>query len=330
MSDVGFSVVGLGMGRGRARTIVETAGARLANVCDLDAERARAVGDELECPWVQSLDAALADAAVDVVLVMTPSGLHGDVALQALAAGKHVITTKPMDVSVHRCDEMIAAAAAAKRLLGVDFQERYTDVPQQIKYAIDNGLFGQMVLGEARLKWYRSQEYYDAGGWRGTWKMDGGGALANQTVHNIDLLGWFMGAPRQVCGQIGTFTHDIETEDLGMAMITFASGAVGTVLGTTTHPTGPYWAMELHGSEGGVHADLSGNVSWYFRDGFEEREQQLQRLTPHRNVIEDVVSAVRNGTPLACDGAQGRRSIALLDAIYTSSRQGSTPVVLDA
>ena len=326
MNGVGFCVVGLGMGRSRAKLVTETPGARLVSVVDLDQDRARDTGETLGCRWTTSLAEALQDDSVDVVMVMTPSGLHLPIAIEALQAGRHVITTKPMEVTLDRCDQMLEAAQKAGKLLAVDFQERFSDTPQKIKHALVHGLFGTPILGEARLKWYRSQEYYDQGGWRGTWKMDGGGALANQTIHNIDLLVWFMGPARKVTGCTSCVTHTIETEDLGMAMIQFASGAQGTILGTTTFPTSAYWTMEIHGSEGGVLADLSKDPKWIFLEGLEHRDQQLQRLSPHRNSVEDMVSAIRNGTALLCDGREGRMSIELLDAVYRSARAGGHPV----
>ena len=331
MSDVGFAVVGLGMGRGRAQMVNETAGAHLAKVVDLRAELAREVADELDCAWTDNLDDALNDDDVDVVLVMTPSGLHGEVAIRVLEAGKHAVTTKPMEVTVEKCDAMVEAASKAGKLLAVDFQERYADLGQKTKHAIDSGLFGKLILCESRLKWFRNQAYYDAGGWRGTWAMDGGGALANQSIHVIDLLVWFLGAPKQVIGRMGTFTHKIETEDLGMAIIEFQSGAMGSVVGTTTYPQGLYWGVEVHGSEGGVSANLNedGEVAWSFLEGMEDRATALQRAVPIQNVVEDVVSAVRDGTPLVCDGEQGRRSVAVLNAIYESARANGRPVEFD-
>lgn len=326
--DIGFAVVGLGMGRGRAQMVHDTTGARLVKVVDLRAELAKEVAEQLHCAWSDNLDEVLDDDDVDVVLVMTPSGLHGQVAIKVLEAGKHAVTTKPMEVTVEKCDAMVAAAAKAGKLLAVDFQERYTDLSQKTKHAVDTGLFGKPILCESRLKWFRTQEYYDAGGWRGTWAMDGGGALANQTIHVIDLLVWFLGEPKQVIGRMGTHTHAIETEDLGMAIIEFHSGAMGSVVGTTTYPQGIYWGVEVHGSEGGVSADLNegGEVSWSFLDGMENRREALQRAVPVRNIVEDVVSAVRDGTPLVCDGEQGRRSVAVLNAIYDSARANGRPV----
>lgn len=329
MTDVGFAVVGLGMGRGRAQTVAATAGARLVTVVDINESLAEKVGRELDCKWTAKLEDALDDDAVDVVLILTPSGLHGEMAIRVLEAGKHAITTKPMEVTLAKCDAMIAAAEKAGKLLGVDFETRYRDPCQKIRYALDHGHFGQPILAEARLKWYRSQKYYDSGGgWRGTWKLDGGGALANQSIHGIDLILWLMGRPKRVHARTGTFAHQIETEDLGMAMIDFASGAVGTILGTTTFPADACWKIEIHGSEGGAVVDFSGETKWFFLDGMADRQEKLQRLTAPQNIVEDVISALCHGTPLLCDGDQGRLSIELLTAVYESARNGGLPVDL--
>ncbi|MDP6700776.1 MAG: Gfo/Idh/MocA family oxidoreductase, partial [Candidatus Latescibacteria bacterium] len=290
-------------------------------VVDLRAELAQEVGGELDCAWTDNLDDALNDDNVDVVLVMTPSGLHGDVAIKVLEAGKHAVTTKPMEVSVEKCDAMIEAASRAGKLLGVDFQERYADIGQKTKHAIDTGLFGKPILCESRLKWFRTQEYYDAGGWRGTWAMDGGGSLANQGSHLIDLLLWFMGTPTRVYGETAIMNHEIETEDIGQAILNFESGAKGGILGTTTFPDSPYFSAEVHGTEGGVLIDaaLSGEMR-VFGDGLEEKLQAIHN--PLANVVEDVVSALNEGTPLRVDGREGRRTVALLENIYRSSREG--------
>ena len=180
---VGFAVVGLGMGRGRAKLITQTEGARLSCVCDLRDELAREVGEELSCDWTSSLDDALARDDVDAVLVMTPSGLHAKIGVQVAHAGKHVITTKPMDVSTAACDELIEAAASTGVLLGIDYQSRYVDTNFRVASALQQGLFGRPLLGEVRFKWFRSDEYFQhGGGWRGTWAMDGGGGTGQPGV----------------------------------------------------------------------------------------------------------------------------------------------------
>ena len=319
---IGFAVVGLGMGRNRARQVAETAGAELRVVVDLNEDLARQVGEEMDCAWCTALEDALGRSDVDVVLVMTPSGLHASIGVEVLRAGKHVITTKPMDVSTKACDELIAAADAGGLLLGVDYQSRYVDNNYRVAEALKQGLLGKPILGEVRFKWFRSQEYFEhGGGWRGTWAMDGGGSLANQGSHLIDLLLWFMGVPKTVYGETAIMNHDIETEDIGQAILNFESGAKGGILGTTTFPTSPYFSAEVHGSEGGVLLDavLSGEMR-VFGDGLEEK--LLAMDNPLTNIVEDVVSALENGTTLRVDGREGRRTVALLENIYRSTREG--------
>lgn len=319
---VGFAVVGLGMGYNRAKEVIATDGASLNVVVDLNAERAEQVGTELGVDWTTDLEQSLDRKDVDVVLVMTPSGLHANIGTQVAAAGKHVITTKPMDVSTAACDALIAACDDAGVLCGVDYQSRYVDNNFRVAEALRRGWLGDVILGEVRFKWYRSQEYFEAGGgWRGTWAMDGGGSLANQGAHLLDLLSWFMGDPVSVYGEMAIMNHQIETEDIGMAILNFESGAKGTILGTTTFPASPYFSAEVHGTEGGVLIDavLNGEMR-VFGEGLEERLMTIDN--PLHNIVEDVVSAITNGTPLRVDGQEGRRTVALLEAIYRSAREG--------
>lgn len=319
---LGFAVVGLGMGRARAKQIQETAGAELKLVVDLNAELAQKVGEEFGCPWTTHLEEALGRGDVQVVMVMTPSGLHAVIGAQVARAGKHVITTKPMDVSTAACDQLIQAADTAGVKLAVDYQSRYVDNNFRVAEALRLGWLGQPILGEVRFKWFRSQDYFRHGtGWRGTWAMDGGGSLANQGSHLIDLLLWFMGEPVRVYAETAIMNHQIETEDLGMALLNFKSGAKGAIVGTTTFPASPYFSAEVHGTQGGVLIDavLEGKMR-VFGEGLEER---LNTITnPVHNVVEDMVSALEQGTPLRVDGRQGRRTVALLETVYASARQG--------
>lgn len=327
MSEIGFTIVGLGVGVERGRMVQRTPGAKLVGVVDINAALAQKTADELGCQWTTKLEDALSDPKVDVVIIMTPSGLHGPMAIAALEAGKHAITAKPMEVTLAKCDAMLEAQEKSGRLLGVEYNFRYHDANQKIRYGIDHGLFGQLILGEARLKCYRGQAYYDKGGWRGTWALDGGGALANQTTHFIDLLCWFMGRAKRVTGKIRTFTHQIEAEDLGLALIEFESGAVGTVVGSTTAPGAMCSGVEIHGSEGGVLTTRQ-EEEWFFLDGLGDRQDLLQRTRPHTNIVEDVVSALNEGTTLVCDGQEARYAVELLTAIYESGQNGGTPVEL--
>ena len=321
---VGFAVVGLGMGKGRARMIQETEGAELSLVIDTNEARAAAVGMELGVDWAPNLEDGLGRSDVDVVMVMTPSGLHADLGCIAAAAGKHVITTKPMDVSTRQCDRLIAAADSAGVKLAVDYQSRYVDTNYRVARAIELGYLGRPLLGEVRFKWFRSQGYFEGGdGWRGTWAMDGGGSLANQGSHLLDLLLWFMGAPERLYAETAILTHDIETEDLGMAIIHFRSGAKGAVLGTTTFPgQNAYFSAEVHGTDGGVLIDeaLDGTCR-IIGEGLEERMNAIDN--PLESVVADMVYCLQqDGTP-RIDGREGRRTVALLEDIYRSSREGT-------
>jgi UDP-N-acetyl-2-amino-2-deoxyglucuronate dehydrogenase len=318
----GFAVIGLGMGQDRCAKVVATEGARLAAVCDLNETLAREVAGKYGVPWHRDYSEAVARDDVDVVFVMTPSGAHADVALAAAERGKHVVSTKPIEVTIERADQMIAACKDAGVMLAVDFECRYRAENVRIRQAIERGDLGKLILGEARLKWYRSDKYYE--GWHGTWQLDGGGSLINQTVHQIDLLVWFMGAPKKVLGKMGVFSHRIETEDLGMAMIEFENGAVGTILGTTTYPYDRPPAVEVHGDKAAVVTEGDNIVLWR-----PEPDDAGFTYEGPNNVVEDVVEALRNGGKPRVDGEEGKRSLQLILAVYESARMGKEVLLSD-
>lgn len=315
--SVGFGVIGLGMGSVRARLIHETHGARLVAVSDINEERGRKASAEYSIEWYADYRRMLERDDIDVVMVMTPSGSHADFAETIAAAGKHVISTKPIDVSLERADRMIEACRRAGVLLAVDFESRYMADNVRIKQAIDEGRLGRLILGEARLKWFRSHAYYE--GWHGTWKLDGGGSLINQTVHQIDLLAWFMGNHKTVWGQMGVFTHHIETEDLGMAMIAFENGAVGTILGTTTCPVSLPVRMEIHGERGLIMTAGNAIETWHLPD--ESLDDPFDYAGPN-NVIEDMVRIVKTGGTPRITGEEAKRSLGLVLAVYESAKTG--------
>ena len=321
---VNFAIVGLGMGSNRARMIKDTDGAELKCVVDLQADLARKTGEELGTDWGTDLDDVLGRDDIDCVMVMTPSGTHAEVGMCAAKAGKHVITTKPMDVSTEACDQLVAACDEAGVKLAVDYQSRYVDNNYRVAEALRRGWLGRPILGEVRFKWFRSDEYFEHnGGWRGTWNMDGGGSLANQGAHLLDVISWFMGDFESVYGEMAIMNHDIETEDVGLAIVRFKNGAKGVIVGTTTFPTNVYFSAEVHGTVGGILIEdvLSGNMR-VFGEGLEERLQQINN--PIHNIIEDFVQAVEEGGDVRVDGREGRRTVALLEKIYQSARSGKT------
>jgi len=319
--DVGFAVIGLGMGRQRSRIIAQTEGARLAVVCDLNEERAKEFTQELDVPYTLDHHEAIERDDVEVVLVMTPTGAHAPVAIDAAKAGKHVVTTKPLEVTVERCDQVIQACDEAGVVLAVDFEARYHPDMGLVKRAIDQGALGRLIFGEAVLKWYRSQRYYDQGGWRGTWQMDGGGSLMNQSIHPIDLLLWFMGDVKRVVGYTGILAHEIETEDVGMALVEFANGSVGRILGTTTYPRSQPYEVNVHGDRVGVTTRDRRFGEWHVLEGAEP--PQIEPPEGPANIAEDMVAVLRRGEKPMVSGREGRRTVELIQAIYRSAQEGA-------
>jgi len=333
-SRVGFGIVGLGIGTSRCEMMQEVPEARLVAVADLIEEKARSVAARFGVDWYTDYRKLLAREDVDVVGVYTPSGLHLDVALDVARAGKHVLTTKPMEVTLERVDRIIDACAEAGVKLATEFAERYHPVNYAIYRAIHDGKFGKMVLGEYSFKCYRNQEYYESnGGWRGTWKIDGGGAIMNQTIHSVDQMLWQMGPVESVTARWGTYTHRIETEDTAVALVTFKSGALGVLVGTTTfHNDRPFKnygggvvkRIEVNG-ESGSATSLDGRVAMWKVAGDVEAPAEVE--PPAVNVFQDYARWVRDDTyssPTLVKGPESRQAVELILAIYESARTGKT------
>ncbi len=197
--------------------------------------------------------------------ICSPSGAHLDPALAAAKAGKHVVVEKPLEITTARCDEIIQATDAAGVKLGVTFQSRFHQASQLLKQAMVEGRFGTVTLGDAYVKWFRSQQYYDSGAWRGTWKLDGGGALMNQAIHSVDLLLWLMGDVVEVHARTATMTHQrIEVEDVAVATLQFRSGALGVIEATTTAYPGSLKRIEICGSGGMAVLEEEDLKQWQF------------------------------------------------------------------
>ncbi len=322
---VGFVVVGLGMGRNRARQVLSTPGTRLVGVCDIDRERADAVSEELGVPCSYNVADWLDNEDVEVVYVLTPTGRHAEVALQALRAGKHVLSTKPMEASLQACDAMVRTAEQHGLLLGVDFGMRYRSENLSLRRAVQNGRFGRLLSGHSSLKILRTTAYFEAnGGWRGTRRWDGGGVLSNQNIHHLDQLAFTFGIPHRVRCSIWTQNHEIEAEDLACATLQYADGAVIALYATTCYPQ-PTWyhTLELHGTQGAVSIARGGpleqdRVKW-FVDGHWRQEPPENVESEWLNAADNFAAAVRNDAPLTCTGRDGRRTQSILHALYRSA-----------
>lgn len=324
-----FGIVGLGMGANRSKIASQTPGAELVCVCSLEEDKARQVAGELKCDWTTDYEKMLARDDIDAVGVLTPSGLHADFAMMAAKAGKHVFTTKPMDILVEKCDELIETADKAGVILAVDFDQRYLPSNKRVRKAIRSGLLGRMILADLRMKWFRAQSYYDGGSpvaWRSKRRYEGGSA-ANQGVHFLDLLQWFVGDVKTVYGKSGTFAHNIETEDCSIALLEFDGGSWGVIQTTTCSNPNLGSAVEFTGTNGTLSWKDSKVALYSLADSPDASLDDVEVESGPANIIEDMVSAITKGTPVAVTGAEGRKSVAIFCAIYESAQTGK-PVSL--
>jgi len=306
-----FAILGAGgIARFHAKAVKALADAELIAVADCAADRAAAFAAELGLPATAafaSADEMLVTANPDVLLVATPSGLHHEGIEAAIRRRTDVLCEKPLEISTERIDALGAAAKAADVRLGCIFQTRWTDEFLEAKAKLASGELGRITYASAQVPWWRSDEYYAQGGWRGTYKVDGGGALMNQAIHMVDWLVALMGAPTDVKGLTATLAHPIETEDTAAAVLRFADGALGHVYATTASCPGAGKRLELHGTKGTfvVGDDVHG-VS---------NPNQLD-YEPHRRCFEAFAAARQGGAPYPIDGANARKAVDLIARIY--------------
>ncbi|MES2462381.1 MAG: Gfo/Idh/MocA family oxidoreductase [Armatimonadota bacterium] len=255
MKPLRFGIVGCGVisgTHGKAlQTLQQDGLATLVVAADPNKERAEKFAEKFGGVACGSLDELLARDDIDAVTLCTPSGMHGKMAVQAAKAGKHVLSEKPLDVWIDAVDEAIAAAKAAGVVYGGIFQERFTADAQKLKRAIDSGAFGEIVLACAETKWYRSQDYYNTGPWRGTWELDAG-VFSNQGIHSLDKVQWLAGEVVEVLSAVVTpgFHRKIEGETLGVVTVRYASGALGTLAMTTLSYKGFPERIDVSGTKG--------------------------------------------------------------------------------
>ncbi|HYT67028.1 MAG TPA: Gfo/Idh/MocA family oxidoreductase [Vicinamibacterales bacterium] len=289
-------------------------GVEVVAVCGANEQKTTALAASAGAVAFQDLEAFLAHP-MDIVAIGSPSGLHAAQATAAVRRGIHVLVEKPLDTTTAAIDALIAEADRAGVKAGVFFQERLAPEMVALKAKIESGELGVPLFASGHVKWYRPPEYYSGSRWRGTWKLDGGGALMNQGIHTVDALVWLMGPVARVTGRTATRLHDIEVEDTAAALLEFESGAVGTIEATTAAFPGFPRRLEVTGTKGSiVHEDPA-------------RPATVADATPHRRVFEDFIAAVRQKRTPACDARQGRRSVAIVEAIYRSavSRQSEEP-----
>lgn len=340
----GFGVIGCGMiANFHAKAIADLRGAKLVACFDALPQSADRFAAAQGCKAYHRLDDLLADPAVQVVTIGTPSGAHMEPAVAAAQAGKHVIVEKPLEITLARCDKILNACAKSGVMCSTIFPSRFHASSLEVKRAIDGGRFGKLTLGDAYVKWFRTQAYYDSGAWRGTWELDGGGALMNQAIHSVDLLTWFMGPVTEIRAHTATLAHErIAVEDTAVATLRFASGALGVIEASTAAWPGYLKRIEIHGDQGSALMEEEDVVKWDFakpnaRDKRIREAMQAQKSGGggasdpaaighhgHLHQFRDVLDAIQKGRAPAIDGPQGRRSVEIILGIYLAAETGKT------
>jgi len=347
-----FGILGCGViGPHHAKAIAGLDSAELVAVADVVPEPAEELAGEYGCAHYSGLEEMLAGVDLDAVCVCTPSGMHADGAITALEAGKHVVIEKPVDVTLEAADRLIEVQRATGGRVAVVSQHRFDAATRAVHGALAGDEFGRLTSGSADVRWWRSQSYYDSGGWRGTWELDGGGVLINQAIHSIDLLQWLMGRAVEVTAYTDLIVHErIEVEDTAVAILKFANGALGTIVATTAAYPGLTTRIAVHGDRGSAiidddeltyfHAAREGEA--YGAGGGENQaELVLQRYgdgpsgpgagadpgslsMAHRDQIQDFIEAVGEGREPLVNLQEGRRPLAIIKGIYESARTGGT------
>ncbi|MGI9472782.1 MAG: Gfo/Idh/MocA family protein [Rubripirellula sp.] len=340
--SIGIGIVGCGMiANFHAKAIADAEGAQLVACVDRNPDLASAFAEKQGCRAYSTLEAMLADPEVKAVSICTPSGAHLEPAVAAADAGKHVIVEKPLEITTERCDEIIEACKKSDVRLTVTFQSRFHESSKLMKKAVEEGRFGKITMGDAYVKWYRSQEYYDSGAWRGTWALDGGGALMNQAIHSVDLLVWLMGPVEEISAMTATMTHErIEVEDVAVANLKFKSGALGVIEATTTSYPGALKRIEISGSEGSAVLEEEDLKDWQFANETDKDEEIRKTMCGqnesgggaadpsaidhhgHTMVFDEFISCIIENRPSLLSGEEGRRSVEVIRAIYESAKTG--------
>ena len=345
--STGIGIVGLGMiADFHAKAIAATQAGEVVAGCSRDQAKAEQFAGTHGGSGYTDYAQFLRHPGLEIVSICTPSGTHMEPALEAIEAGKHLIIEKPLEISKARYERILEAADRQGVTVAGVFQSRFFDVSRKIKQAIDAGRLGRLVLGDAYVKWFRTQQYYDGGGWHGTWKLDGGGALMNQSIHAVDLLLWFMGPVARIQAVSATLGHTgIEVEDTAVAALTFRNGALGVIEGSTAAYPGYHKRLEVAGTEGSVVSVQDQLEAWHFAKETPEDTAIREKygavvatgggasdpanisFEGHQRQFEDLIEAIKAGRAPAVGGAEAVKSVDVILGIYESARTGQ-PVEL--
>ena len=340
-SRLKIGIVGIGTIAGiHAQAIQESGNLELFSVFSRKEKNARGMGEKHDVRWYTDWNAFISDPELDAVSICTPSGNHLDYGEMAARAGKHVIMEKPIEVSIERAKRLIRVCEENGVVLAVIYQSRFIPEIKELKRKLDEQVIGKLFMGDACIKWFRGQDYYDSDAWRGTLALDGGGVLINQAIHTIDLLQWFMGDVESIYGKTGTLTHErLEGEDNAVAVVKFKSGALGVIQGSTSIQPAQARRIEMHGENGTIMVD--GDDVKILKAGSDKAEQEKKGTAsgassplegfsadPHKFQIEAIADAIREGREPPVSGKDSLKSLAIVLAIYESSKT-NIPVNMD-
>lgn len=335
MKKVGYAIIGCGMiAKFHIAAIRNCPEAEVIGVYDLDPARTRAMAEQEDVKAYDSAEALWADEAVDAVCVCTPSGLHYPWAMAALEHGRHVLVEKPMALNLADCDAMIEAARCRGLKLGVVSQLRFSPAIMQVRQAMEAGVLGKLICADLYMKFHRSQDYYDSSDWRGTWAMDGGGALMNQGIHGVDLLQYLAGGVESIYARAKTLARNIEVEDTLSAVAEFQNGALGVIQATTSMYSGFSRRMELCGEKGTIILEEDKILLWDVAEddgvlhelsGAAEVQSSSDpsriSVNGHTRQIGNFTAAILGREDLLIDGTEGRKAVEIILAAYRSGRE---------
>jgi len=338
-----FGIIGAGLiADFHAKAIQSITNARLAGICGTNTIKVSKLAEKYRCRSFSNMNEMLRSSDIDIVTIATPSGAHMEPAIEAARYGKHVLCEKPLEISLIRIDMMIKAHNEAGTRLGGIFNYRFNDTLPYLKRAVDNGRFGTITYASVHVPWWRNEAYYKDS-WHGTVKLDGGGALMNQTIHMIDILQYLMGPVDSLQAYVATLAHKIEAEDTATAILQFRNKALGVIYGTTASFPGQFRRLEITGTGGTVIQLENSFKVWQFADQSESDNEVLNTFSqieggggisdpaaipfePHARNISAFIDAVETGTPFAVDGTEARKAVEIILAIYSAARE-KRPVI---
>lgn len=337
MKETGFGVLGAGMiGPLHCKAIRAANGARLVAICDVDMEKAKKLAEEYGVESYTDYEEMLKRKDIHAIAICTPTSMHPDQTILAAKYGKHIICEKPMATTVKNAENMIAVCKKQKVKLAVIFQRRAGGIFPSIKKFVDEGRLGKLIMGDAYIKYYRSQGYYDSAGWRGTWEHDGGGALMNQGIHIVDIVQWIMGGIESVFGYAETKARKIEVEDTSAIVVRYKNGAIGVIEGTTSVCPPMNHRLEIHGIKGSIMVEGEKAVKWsLWSDDQKEinllqEDEEIRKLASvdyewcagHYVQFEDFVQAINEDRKPVVSGEDGLEALKVVLSIYKSARTG--------